>query len=393
MYKVIDSAITKAVIGPEYNTLYHRWKSCGDQLLPSGELLRWGKTIEDDPDYSPIGPEIADIEISSGGCPGILSTSGRQVGCSFCYKNNNPTASVKNMNFNTYKEVLDKLTSTKNLTQVALGLTGVKANPDLIKIMRYTRNKNCFPNFTLTGADLDYNLALDLSDLCGALAVSCSPTNIDLCFDTVSLFTSLGVEQTNIHVVVSKETMPFVYKVLDDRMNDPRLQDMGAIVCLIIKPKGRAKHTYHPPTQEQYDELVYKALKHDIPIGFDSCSAHRFLKSIETADISKDQKDLFYMDSDPCESLCFSIYVSVDGLVYPCSFCEGEEGYKPINLLGDKDFLKDVWLSPTAKQFRENLISRGRKCPAFPQIDEPIIVNSTCMTKQCLALHEGINEY
>lgn len=34
-----------------------------------GEFWRWGKTLRDDPDFSPFGPEIADIEISIDGCP------------------------------------------------------------------------------------------------------------------------------------------------------------------------------------------------------------------------------------------------------------------------------------------------------------------------------------
>ncbi len=371
MYQVADNGMTRIVLGPEYNMLFNRWKKVQGQLIPDGELLRWGKTYEDDPDFSPIGPEIADIEISSGGCPGILNSAGKPVGCSFCYKDNSPGAKVKNMSLETYKKVLDKLTDSGSLTQVALGITGVKDNPDLLDIMRYTREKGCWPNFTLTGADLEMDMAVELADLCGALAVSCSPTNPDLCFDTVFLFSSLGVEQTNIHVVVSEETMPFVHQVLEAKKMDPRLRGMGAVVCLMVKPKGRAKGKLHPPTQDQYRELVHRALKNEISIGFDSCSALRFFDAIDTADfLTEEQREVLQMNSDPCESLCFSIYVNTDGMVYSCSFCEGEEGYEPIDLLAAEDFIQDVWMSETANAFRENLISRGRSCPAFPEIDE-----------------------
>jgi len=41
----------------------------------TGFFARWGKTQEDDPKFSPIGPEILDLEISVNGCPNA---------CPFC---------------------------------------------------------------------------------------------------------------------------------------------------------------------------------------------------------------------------------------------------------------------------------------------------------------------
>lgn len=374
-YKVADTGLARVVMGPQYNMIFRRYTQRHGEMVPSGELLRWGRTQEEDPDFCPIGPEIADIEISSGGCPGISGKNGQPVACRYCYKDNRPGAPVQNMSFETYKQVFDKIAGTGSLTQVALGLTGVKDNPDLLKIMRYTRDSGCFPNFTLTGADLDYDMAVDMAELCGALAVSCSATNPDLCFDTVKLFTDLGVEQTNIHVVVSAETIPFVYWLLEQQKTDPRLKGLQSIVCLMVKPKGRAKGKFHPPVQDHYEELVHSALKQRSPIGFDSCSANRFMTAVGTADfLTDEEKQSLYMNSDPCESLCFSIYVNVDGHIYPCSFCEGEEGFEPINLLEAEDFLSDVWMSSVAKNFRSRLLERKRSCPAFPEIDE-------CLTK------------
>ncbi len=370
MPQIKDNGISRTFSSKNYNTLFVRWKFRGGQLVPSGELLRWGKETKDDPDYSPYGPEIADIEISSGGCPGIINKEGKKIGCAFCYKGNKPGAPVENMSLDTYKKVFDKLNESGTLTQVALGLTGVEDNPDLLDIMRYTMDHGCFPNFTLTGADLDYDRATDLAGICGALAVSCSETNPDLCFDTVKLFTDLGVEQTNIHVVVSEQTIPFVHKVLDARINDSRLKNMGAIVCLMAKPKGRAVGKFNPPTPDQYQTLVHRILKEEIPAGFDSCSALRFMDAVKQADfLDETVKEKIYINSDPCESLCFSIYVNVKGEVFSCSFCEGEEGQESIDLLGAEDFIKDVWMSQTAIQFRRNLLSRKRSCPAFPTID------------------------
>lgn len=44
--------------------------------LSNGMFARWGKTRDDDPEWSPFGPEIMDIEISDGeSCP---------MTCAFC---------------------------------------------------------------------------------------------------------------------------------------------------------------------------------------------------------------------------------------------------------------------------------------------------------------------
>jgi sulfatase maturation enzyme AslB (radical SAM superfamily) len=77
----------------------------------TGEFRRWGKTIDDDPEYSPAGPEILDIEISSGKCSG---------NCKFCYKGNSVNQDAVNMTFETFKKIIDKL--PKTLTQVAFGI-------------------------------------------------------------------------------------------------------------------------------------------------------------------------------------------------------------------------------------------------------------------------------
>jgi MoaA/NifB/PqqE/SkfB family radical SAM enzyme len=361
--KILDSQNTKVVISSDYNMLFKKFNSRGE---PDGQLLRWGKTIEDDPLWGP-SPEIADIEISAGKC---------SSNCPWCYKNNTLDKPLVNMSLEIYKKVLDKLCGESScLSQVALGLTSVRDNPDLIEILKYTLSKGCFPNFTISGSDktLDLDIAQDLAELCGALAVSVTPWNYEEGLDTIKLFTSLGVQQTNIHVVVSESSIPFVHKVLDARKDDPRLKDMGAIVCLMIKPKGRAKGKFNPPTQEQYEGIVHRALKENIPIGFDSCGCHRFLEAVDKANIPEDHKKVLQMNSDPCESFCFSIYVNTFGEVVPCSFCEGEEGYESINILEAEDFVKDVWMSPMAQQFRKTLISRERSCPAFPEIDKCLI--------------------
>ena len=68
---------------------------------------------------------------------------------------------------------------------------------------------------------------------------------------------------------------------------------------------------------------------------------------------------------EPCESTLFSYYINVDGVGYPCSFCDGEEGYEGINVLECNDFVKDVWRHKETQKFRNGCIISGRKCQPF----------------------------
>ena len=59
--------MVKLMVSPDYN-----WSFNPDD----GTFIRWGKTLTDDPEFSPYGPEILDIEVST------ICTRG----CKFCYK-------------------------------------------------------------------------------------------------------------------------------------------------------------------------------------------------------------------------------------------------------------------------------------------------------------------
>ena len=76
----------------------------------TGQMVTWGKTIDDDPELFP-GPTIADIEITTicNGVDGVV--------CKHCYKSNNPSG--ENMTIDTFKKVFESL--PKTLTQIAFG--------------------------------------------------------------------------------------------------------------------------------------------------------------------------------------------------------------------------------------------------------------------------------
>jgi len=337
--------------------------------METGNLMRWGKTKEDDPDFCPYSPEILDIEISdichgigSNG-DGIGSNSSDPSPCRFCYKSN--TGHGKNMSFETFKKIIDKF--PKILGQCALGIGDIDSNPDLWKMMEYARSVKVIPNITINGWNLTDEYALKLSQLCGAVSVS-RYSNKDLCYNAVKKLTDLGMTQINIHQIASSESMNDCYELIEDCNKDERLKKLNAVVFLMLKNKGRAKNIKKIDFRE-YSNMINCAIDSGVKIGMDSCSASLFQKSIKDR---KEYNDIVQM-IDSCESFMFSLYVNVEGKVFSCSFCEGEKDVnwdEGLDILKADNFLKDIWYHEKAIEFRKklryNLDENGcRKCPAF----------------------------
>ncbi len=324
----------------------------------TGFFARWGATKEDNPLYSPGGPEIADIEISTI-CSGPFGKR-----CDFCYKND--TAHIKkNMSLDTFDKVIKRVNQNNFLCQVALGIGDVDANPDLIPIFRYCRENRIVPNITVNGARLDEvfegkTYAEHIAHYCGAVSVS--NYDDDLCFNAVKKLTDLGMKQVNIHQIMSDETIEQCIELLDKAKHDPRLDKLNAIVFLSYKAKTKCSNMTVLKNEEKYNELIRKAFEKNISIGFDSCGATRFIKAIENRHDFEEIKQFV----EPCESGLFSIYINTDGHFFPCSFTEGVGDWgKGIDVANCDDFMKDVWFSDRVIEWRKMLISCNRSCPMF----------------------------
>lgn len=330
----------KKVRTPDYNYNFD---------LSTGHFERWGKTIEDDPTYSPLGPEILDIEIST-----ICSQ-----GCKFCYKKN--TSVGENMSLETFKRLFFKFPS--NLTQIAFGIGSIEANPDLFEIMWYCRNNGIIPNVTINGYGMNPWIYDKLVEVCGAVAVSLY--DYDTCFGAVHELSKRGLKQVNIHCLLANSTQDKCFNALFLKESDKRLEGLNAIVYLRLKPKGRGIGLTQIK-EDSYKTLINYALRRNIPIGFDSCSAPLF------AEVIKDRSDASEIMKyvEPCESCCFSYYINVKGIGYPCSFSEGVDGYKGTDVLNCNDFMKDIWFGDETLRFRtsilNNIDSNGcRNCPLY----------------------------
>lgn len=308
--------------------------------MKTGRFDRWGTTLDDDPKWSKYGPEILDIEISSGSCLGK---------CKFCYKCNGSGES-KHMDLYTYIDIIEKMKG--NLTQVALGLTDVKANPHLSQILNYTRSIGIVPNYTTHGLDLGNGEIFDAVSMCGAVAVSIVDHRS---FHAIRNLIKAGMKYVNIHFMLSEQTLAKAFDVIETIKNDDVLKKITAIVFLQFKPKGFGVDEFSPVRDlAWYPKLLSACKEAGIGCGFDSCSAPMFLKTCD---------ERLHRFVEPCESGLFSSYVNVDGDFFPCSFMENVGDWKTgISVLDCNDFLSDIWLGGRLERWRNNLINSSKHC-------------------------------
>lgn len=330
----------------------------------SGFMIRWGTTKEDDPLYSPVGPEILDLEISVNGC---------SMGCLFCYKGNIVPDPV-NMTFKTFYQILDKM--NPNLDSIAFGITDYNTNPDFEKMMRECRKRKIVPNFTLSGKGITSDDICKIAPLVGAVAVSVYEQDKWLAYETIDAFLHAGVKQTNIHLFTSKESLAFMYEVLEDIQKEDDLQGLNAVVFLGVKPKGRAAGKFHSLSDGDFANLVDYCTKHKIPYGFDSCSAPKYVRAVMEMDIPEADKVKIIQAAESCESFgMFSAYINVHGDYFPCSFCEGELGWETgMSVLDCESFLNDIWFSDRLNAWRERSLKSKdcngcRQCLIFEEIN------------------------
>lgn len=325
-----------------------------------GFTAKWGKNFEDNPSFNPYGNEIADIEITKK-CRGIRifdenssEKKGNRVPCAFCYKSSSPIGSY--MAFDTFKKIFDVMNEGKTMTQIAFGVdaeASEELNPDIWKIFEYTKNNGVTPNVTV--ADITPYTAEKIVSLCGACAVSAYQTNKNCCYDSIRLLLDEAKRQgkenfaVNIHLMVSKETLPFVYEVIEDYQNDKRLDGMNAIVFLSLKQKGRGEF-FNKVTEDEFKGIVETCFEKNVSFGMDSCSANKFIKAIEGKENFNNLSSLV----EECEKNLFSMYVNCEGKMFPCSFMEKEGEWKDgIDMLQVSDFVNEVWYSDLVKKDRD----------------------------------------
>ena len=330
--------------------------------MKTGFFAEWGHTLDDDIIKAPAH-NILDIEVTTK-CtgPGNYLGGGKTESgcCPFCYKSNTPNG--KNMSLDTFKKIIDKMPIT--LTQIAIGADAhLDQNPDLWDMMDYAKSRGLAVNITC--ANLDYATAYKVFERCSAVAVS-RYKNKNWCYDTIKRLTDFGMNQVNMHMMISQETLEQTKETINDIKTDPRLEKLNAIVFLSLKTKGRGEN-FHPLTDEQFKELVDLCKEKQINWGCDSCSAPKVMKAYKD---DPDYEKVFQAVMS-CESTLESAYINVDGEYFPCSFTEGTEDWeKGISVLKTKDFIENIWNNEKTEKFRKKLCAnvdenKCRNCPLY----------------------------
>lgn len=339
--RIIEKDNGKALFSEGYNFIFRK---------NDGFFMRWGKTHQDDPQFSPYGPEILDLEISSGKCNGR---------CKFCYKDNGEDENTHHMILDEFKTIFHKM--PKTLTQIAFGICDISSNPDFFAMMDYSRKNGVIPNYTCNGLEVTEDITQKTADLCGAVAVSL--VNKEKSYEAIMNFLKAGMTQVNMHYMLSEETYDEAFEVIDYISKNLKPKGFNAIVFLQYKPKGKNSDAFHSVLDvEKYTKLIKYCTEKQIAYGFDSCSAPMFLSSIQD---DPDNKHLEVF-AEPCESGLFSSYINCYGKFSVCSFAEGEDKWQEgIDVLNCNDFLQDVWLHPRLIKWRERLLDNKRECPIY----------------------------
>jgi len=338
-----------------------------DFKISDGMFARWGKTKEtiDDPEMSPFGPEILDLEITDI-CHGV---DGKH--CQYCYKSN--TLNGRNMSFEIFKTVIEKINYNSQLTQVAFGLGSTASeNPDLWAMCDYLRENNIVPNGTVAQLD-DYHAKM-IAHLFGGCAVSYHGS-FDILADTVQKLiywknkNDSKLTQINIHFMIAEETYDEVLKLFKLVKSDNRFDFVNAIVLLGLKQCGRAKSGFTKLSDEKFENLIKTAFTRNIGLGFDSCQANKFfnviLKMANEKLINRESLNILQQMVEPCEGSCFSAYSNVDGIYYHCSFMEQSNKLNGFNLLAGN--FKDYWNGKIGdvNEWRQKLRESNRSCPEY----------------------------
>lgn len=390
---MVENAKYKVVNSEKYNSVFNK---------ETGFFARWGETKEDNPNYAPM-PEILDLEISAGKCMGK---------CPECYKCNGAVEETHNMTFAEFQNIFHKVAKTsfritfksefppieglvtdyKNcfnkedvkkeirfmfsnqddienieifnkglLSQIAFGICDIGTNPDFFKMMEYCREFDVIPNYTCHALDMNEEYAKLTAKYCGAVAISVY--NKEKAYNVVDMLSKAGMKQINFHAIAHDKSYDRILSIITDLQTDERIKNkVKAVVLLKYKPKGNGVGKFNHLTDKQYQEIISFAEKNNVNIGFDSCSAHAYLRVI------KDDKDFEAksMCAEPCESACFSSYINHKGEFFACSFCENEGMWQEgISILECENFEKEVWQNSKTQKFREILLKNERKCPMF----------------------------
>lgn len=296
-----------------------RYKSLGYTSFfnpDTGFFARVPDKGEKDPFWSPHGPELMDISI----------TNWCDKSCSFCYKSS--TKRGEHMALDDYKRVIDQAAEMRTF-QVALGGGNPNQHPNFLEILEYTATKGVVPNYTTNGRGMSDEILNATRKYCGAVAVSAYPP-YDETAATIKKLAGHGIK-TNIHFILDAGSIDTAIDWLNQ--SPEYLAGINAIIFLNYKPSGRTvfeeKLLRNSARLDEFFGLATSPQR-KLKVGFDACCV--------SGVFARTNANTSMVDA--CDAGRFSMYVSEDLKVYPCSFQSGLAGG---DQLDEKTTLLDIW--------------------------------------------------
>ncbi|MFG1295589.1 radical SAM/SPASM domain-containing protein [Xanthobacter variabilis] len=319
----------------------------------TGFFARVPEPGQREPFWSPHGPELMDISI----------TNWCDKGCVFCYKSS--TWHGSHMALADYKRVIDQAAEMGTF-QVALGGGNPNQHPDFVEILDYTWMKGIVPNYTTNGRGLTDEILAATRRNCGAVAVSAYAPYHETA-ETIRLLTDHDIK-TNVHFIIDSDS---VDTAIDWLRNPPEfLVKINALIFLNYKPSGRKvfeeKMLRHSDRLDEFFGLA-TATDAKLKVGFDACCVSGVFARTDANNALV----------DACDAGRFSLYVSEDMKVYPCSF---QSGLVEGDTLNADTSLLDIWHgSENVRSFRRYFASNRcggcshrpscmNGCPLFDQL-------------------------
>ncbi|MEQ9694920.1 radical SAM protein [Shimia sp. SDUM112013] len=297
----------------------NRYKSLGYTSFfnsDTGFFARIPDKGSKDPFWSPHGPELMDISI----------TNWCDKGCAFCYKSS--TKRGKHMALVDYKNVIDQAAKMGTF-QVALGGGNPNQHPDFVEILEYTAAKGIVPNYTTNGRGLTDDILKATRKHCGAVAVSAYEP-YDETAETIETLAASGIK-INVHFILDAESIDTAIRWLKEPPSF--LRGINAIIFLNYKPSGRKvfekKMLRNSDRLDEFFELATSGQR-KLKVGFDACCVSGvFARTNANPSMV-----------DACDAGRFSMYVSEDLSVHPCSF---QSGLASGDQLNEHSSLLEIW--------------------------------------------------
>ncbi len=326
---------TRSISYEGYNSLYDK---------SSGEIYRWNEDGSPTIGVCPIGPEVVDIEVSRE-C---------RYNCKYCYKQN--SSSGKNMTFERFKKVCDKLPDSVYIVNFGIGDIG--SNKKLWKMMEYVKNKGIDITISINGNNMKESDYVNLVKYCSCVSVSLH--KFSDCYETIGKLTEYGVNRVEINCLLSKETHYKCLCVLNDIPKDKRLSKVSKVMYQWLIQEGYGSYYEQIDDPKSIKMIVEKALENKIEFGFNGCSAGNYVAGIKDM---RNRDDLLN-EVSPCGASLYEYHIDIDGIGYPCPFIADDFAYVGIDLVKVNNF-REVWYDKETMGFRNKLLKNCRLCPLF----------------------------